>query len=202
MVADDGPHGQAAGRCIPWRRPSGHGAVTYAGGTFPLGDGAADHDERRRRRPNWGSAWIVSTERQRAVPRIMGSGRSLRAGARAGWRSRTSTWVASMKGVRGAGHPSADKEVDIDDVNGGAIAVGHPFGMTGNGIATLLNGGSTTRRILTGDHVRRRRPRPWRWSSNASTDATWAPQSPRVLAPRRTGHYGKVAIGSCQGPFR
>ena len=52
--------------------------------------------------------------------------------------------------------------IDIDKLNvhGGAIAVGHPFGMTGARITgTLLNGLTTPRRHLRPrDHVRRRRP--------------------------------------------
>ena len=52
--------------------------------------------------------------------------------------------------------------IDIDrlNVNGGAIAVGHPFGMTGARITgTLINGLAVPRQDhRPGDHVRRRRP--------------------------------------------
>ena len=46
------------------------------------------------------------------------------------------------------------------NVNGGAIAVGHPFGMTGARItATLLNCLQFhDKTVRPGDHVRRRRP--------------------------------------------
>ena len=47
-----------------------------------------------------------------------------------------------QRGVRRAGHPvlHAISGIDLDklNVNGGAIAVGHPFGMTGARIATTL----------------------------------------------------------------
>ena len=52
--------------------------------------------------------------------------------------------------------------IDIDklNVNGGAIAVGHPFGMTGARItSTLAQQPAVPRQDLRpGDHVRRRRP--------------------------------------------
>ena len=53
-----------------------------------------------------------------------------------------------------------DLGIDIDKLNvhGGAIAVGHPFGMTGARITgTLINGLQTGQDLRPGDHVRRRR---------------------------------------------
>ena len=59
--------------------------------------------------------------------------------------------------------PSAeDLGIDLDklNVNGGAIAVGHPFGMTGARITTTLDQQPAVPRqaVRPGDHVRRRRP--------------------------------------------
>ena len=55
-----------------------------------------------------------------------------------------------------------DLGIDLDrlNVNGGAIAVGHPFGMTGARITgTLINSLQCARQaVRPGDHVRRRRP--------------------------------------------
>ena len=55
-----------------------------------------------------------------------------------------------------------DLGIDLDklNVNGGAIAVGHPFGMTGARItSTILNSLQFHDKTLRpGDHVRRRRP--------------------------------------------
>ena len=55
-----------------------------------------------------------------------------------------------------------DLGIDLDklNVNGGAIAVGHPFGMTGARLTTtLLNSLAVARQaVRPGDHVRRRRP--------------------------------------------
>ena len=55
-----------------------------------------------------------------------------------------------------------DLGVDLDrlNVNGGAIAVGHPFGMTGASITTtLINSLQDARQaVRPRDHVRGRRP--------------------------------------------
>jgi acetyl-CoA C-acetyltransferase len=53
--------------------------------------------------------------------------------------------------------------IDIDrlNVHGGAIALGHPYGMTGARITTTLLNGlvATGQDHRAGNHVRRRRPR-------------------------------------------
>ena len=64
-----------------------------------------------------------------------------------------------------------DLGIDLDrlNVNGGAIAVGHPFGMTGARITgTLINSPPVARQaVRPGDHVRRRRPGHGDGASNA-----------------------------------
>ena len=111
-------------------------------------------------------ARIVSTGVTGLSPEIMGLGpveASRQALARAGMTIDDIDLVEINEAFAAQVIPSA-RELGIDqdklNVNGGAIAVGHPFGMTGARItATLLNSlqfhDKTDR---PGDHVRRRRP--------------------------------------------
>ena len=75
------------------------------------------------------------------------------------------------------------RELGIDEdklnVNGGAIAVGHPFGMTGARITTtLINSLQSPRQaVRPGDHVRRRRPGHGdgpRAAELSTADARWS----------------------------
>ena len=65
------------------------------------------------------------------------------------------------------------------NVNGGAIAVGHPFGMTGARITTtLLNSLQLARQDdRPGDHVRRRRPGHGHGHRAAVVDRVTAPRA-------------------------
>jgi acetyl-CoA C-acetyltransferase len=111
-------------------------------------------------------ARIVSTGVTALSPEIMGlgPGRGVAASTQAGRHDhRRRRPRRDQRGVRGAGHPVVPRlgiPIEKLNVNGGAIAVGHPFGMTGARITgTLLNSldwHDKTHRPR--DHVRRRRP--------------------------------------------
>ena len=112
-------------------------------------------------------ARIVSTGVTRAVPGDHGprAGGGVPAGAapgRDGDRATSTWWRSTRRSRPRSSRPTRDLGIDLAklNVNGGAIAVGHPFGMTGARITTtLLNSlqfHDETHR--PGDHVRRRRP--------------------------------------------
>jgi acetyl-CoA C-acetyltransferase len=148
---DDGPRPgvtlEAVSQLKPVFRPGGR--VT-AGNCCALNDGAAavivmseDKAERLGLTP---LARIVATGVSALSPEIMGLGpveASQRALARAGMSIDDIDLVEINEAFAAQVIPSArELGVDIDklNVNGGAIAVGHPFGMTGARItATLIN---------------------------------------------------------------
>lgn len=132
----------------PAFRPDGR--VT-AGNACPLSDGAAAliimSDEMCRRLGVRPLARIVSTAVSGLSPEIMGLGpveASRRALQRAGMTIDDIDLVEINEAFAAQVLPSArDLGVPMDrlNVNGGAIAVGHPFGMTGARItSTLING--------------------------------------------------------------
>ncbi len=152
VTADDGPR---AGTTIegisslkPVFRPDGR--VT-AGNACPLNDGAAAlvvmSDTKARELGITPLARIVSTGVTGLSPEIMGYGpvaASQQALARAGMSISDMDLVEINEAFAAQVIPSyRDLGIDIDKLNvhGGAIAVGHPFGMTGARITgTLLNG--------------------------------------------------------------
>ncbi len=150
--ADDGPRAgvtvEGVAGLKPVFRPDGR--IT-AGNCCPLNDGAAAvvimSDTRARELGITPLARIVSTGVSALSPEIMGLGpveASSRALARAGLTIDDIDLVEINEAFAAQVIPSyREIGVDIDrlNVHGGAIAVGHPFGMTGARITgTLLNG--------------------------------------------------------------
>ncbi len=126
------------------------GTVT-AGNCCPLNDGAAAvvvmSDELARELGITPLARIVATGMTALSPEIMGLGpveASRRALARAGMTIEDIDLVEINEAFAAQVIPSyRDLDIDVDKLNvhGGAIAIGHPFGMTGARITcTLLNG--------------------------------------------------------------
>ncbi len=151
VSADDGPRPgvtmQGVAGLRPVFRPDGR--VT-AGNCCPLNDGAAAvvvmSDRRARELGITPLARIVSTGVSALSPEIMGLGpveASRQALARAGMSINDVDLVEINEAFAAQVIPSyQDLGIELDrlNVNGGAIAVGHPFGMTGARItATLLN---------------------------------------------------------------
>jgi acetyl-CoA C-acetyltransferase len=151
VAKDDGPRAgvtyQAVAALKPVFRPDGR--VT-AGNCCPLNDGAAAvvvlSDTRARELGVTPLARIVATGVSALSPEIMGYGpveASRRALANAGMSIGDIDLVEINEAFAAQVIPSyRDLGIDIDrlNVNGGAIAVGHPFGMTGARItSTLVN---------------------------------------------------------------
>jgi acetyl-CoA C-acetyltransferase len=149
---DDGPRAgvtlEAASQLKPVFRPDGR--VTAAN-CCPLNDGAAAlvvmSDTKARDLGITPLARVVSTGVTGLSPEIMGYGpveASKQALARAGMTIDDMDLVEINEAFAAQVIPSyRDLGIDIDKLNvhGGAIAVGHPFGMTGARITgTLLNG--------------------------------------------------------------
>jgi acetyl-CoA C-acetyltransferase len=146
---DDGPRPgityEKTATLKPVFRPDGR--VT-AGNCCPLNDGAAAlvimSDEKAASLGLTPLARIVSTGVSGLSPEIMGLGpveASKQALARAGMSIGDIDLVEINEAFAAQVIPSyQDLGIDIDrlNVNGGAIAVGHPFGMTGARIATTL----------------------------------------------------------------
>jgi acetyl-CoA C-acetyltransferase len=148
---DDGPRAgtnlAALATLAPVFRPDG---TVTAGNCCPLNDGAAAlivmSDGRARELGITPLARIVATGVTALSPEIMGLGpveASLQALRRAGMTIGDVDLVEINEAFAAQVIPSyLDLGVDIDrlNVNGGSIAVGHPFGMTGARITgTLLN---------------------------------------------------------------
>ncbi len=146
---DDGPRAgvtlEAVSALKPVFRPDG---TVTAGNCCPLNDGAAAvvvmSDTRARELGLQPLARIVSTGLSALSPEIMGYGpveASRMALARAGMTVDDVDLVEINEAFAAQVIPSA-AELGIDwdklNVNGGAIAVGHPFGMTGARITTTL----------------------------------------------------------------
>ncbi|MEU7825919.1 acetyl-CoA C-acetyltransferase [Catellatospora sp. NPDC049133] len=149
VSADDGPRAgvtlSALAGLAPVFRPDG---TVTAGNCCPLNDGAAAlvimSDVRAAELGITPLARIVSTGLSALSPEIMGLGpveASRQALARAGMSIRDVDLVEINEAFAAQVVPSA-AELGIDwdklNVNGGAIAVGHPFGMTGARITTTL----------------------------------------------------------------
>lgn len=159
VSTDDGPRPgvtyEAVAALKPVFRPDGR--VT-AGNCCPLNDGAAAlvvmSDTRARELGITPLARVVSTGVSALSPEIMGLGpveASRQALARAGMTiddvdlvELNEAFAAQViPSARGLGiDPFAD---DVLNVHGGAIALGHPFGMTGARITTTLLNGLRTR---------------------------------------------------------
>ncbi len=149
VTADDGPRPgttlDAVAALKPVFRPDG---TVTAGNSCPLNDGAAAlvvmSDVRARELGITPLARIVATGLGGLSPEIMGLGpveASRQALRRAGMSIRDVDLVEINEAFAAQVVPSAEElGVDWDrlNVNGGAIAVGHPFGMTGARITTTL----------------------------------------------------------------
>ncbi|MDH2392584.1 acetyl-CoA C-acetyltransferase [Streptomyces sp. HNM0663] len=151
VTRDDGPRAgvtiEAVSALKPVFRPDG---TVTAGNCCPLNDGAAAvvimSDSKAKQLGLTPLARIVSTGVTGLSPEIMGLGpveASRRALSRAGLTIDDIDLVEINEAFAAQVIPSA-RELGIDEdklnVNGGAIAVGHPFGMTGARItSTLIN---------------------------------------------------------------
>ncbi|GAA2251478.1 acetyl-CoA C-acetyltransferase [Actinomadura sp. NPDC048955] len=152
VAKDDGPRPgttyEKVSQLQPVFRPDG---TVTAGNCCPLNDGAAAvvvmSDTKAAELGITPLARVVSTGVTGLSPEIMGLGpveASRRALAKAGMTIDDIDLVEINEAFAAQVLPSAE-ELGIDhdklNVNGGAIAVGHPFGMTGARItSTLLNG--------------------------------------------------------------
>ena len=151
VSADDGPRAgvtvEKVSELKPVFRPDG---TITAGNCCPLNDGAAAlvvmSDTRAAELGLTPLARIVSTGVTALSPEIMGLGpveASKQALARAGMTVDDIDLVEINEAFAAQVIPSArELNIDLDklNVNGGAIAVGHPFGMTGARItSTLVN---------------------------------------------------------------
>ena len=151
VSADDGPRAgvtlEAVSQLKPVFRPDG---VVTAGNCCPLNDGAAAvvvmSDTRAAELGLTPLARIVATGVSALSPEIMGLGpveATRRALAHAGMTIGDIDLVEINEAFAAQVVPSyQDLGIDLDrlNVNGGAIAVGHPFGMTGARLQnTMLN---------------------------------------------------------------
>ena len=151
VTKDDGPRAgvtyEAISQLDPVFRPDG---VVTAGNCCPLNDGAAAvvimSDTKAAELGVTPLARIVATGVSGLSPEIMGLGpveASKQALGRAGMTIGDMDLVEINEAFAAQVLPSArDLGIDMDrlNVNGGAIAVGHPFGMTGARItSTLVN---------------------------------------------------------------
>jgi len=151
VTADDGPRAgvtlEAVSQLKPVFRPDG---VVTAGNCCPLNDGAAAvivmSDTRAAELGLTPLARIVATGVSALSPEIMGLGpieATKRALAHAGMTIGDIDLVEINEAFAAQVVPSyQDLGIDLDrlNVNGGAIAVGHPFGMTGARLQnTMLN---------------------------------------------------------------
>ena len=149
VVADDGPRPGTTLEKVAALKPAfrPHGTVT-AGNCCPLNDGAAAvivmSDVKAAELGITPLARIVSTGVSALSPEIMGLGpveASRQALRRAGMAISDIDLVEINEAFAAQVIPSyRDLGIDISrlNVNGGAIAVGHPFGMTGARITTTL----------------------------------------------------------------
>jgi len=170
VAADDGPRAgttlEKVATLQPVFRPDG---TVTAGNCCPLNDGAAAvvvmSDRKAADLGITPLARIVATGVSALSPEIMGLGpveASKQALARAGMTIDDIDLVEINEAFAAQVIPSYQElGIDIDklNVNGGAIAVGHPFGMTGARItSTLLNSLQFHDKTFGLDDVRGRRP--------------------------------------------
>ncbi|MFE3002583.1 acetyl-CoA C-acetyltransferase [Nocardia sp. NPDC059246] len=149
VAADDGPRTGVTMETVSALKPvfRSDGTVT-AGNCCPLNDGAAAlvimSDTKAKQLGITPLARIVSTGVSALSPEIMGLGpveASKQALARAGLTIDDIDLVEINEAFAAQVIPSArELQIDFDklNVNGGAIAIGHPFGMTGARITTTL----------------------------------------------------------------
>jgi acetyl-CoA C-acetyltransferase len=156
VAKDDGPRAgvtlEGISALKPVFRPDG---TVTAGNCCPLNDGAAAviimSDTKARELGITPLARVVSTGVSGLSPELMGLGpieASRRALAIAGMSIGDIDLVEINEAFAAQVIPSyRELGIDIDrlNVHGGAIAVGHPFGMTGARITTTLLNGLTTR---------------------------------------------------------
>ncbi|HVL98850.1 MAG TPA: acetyl-CoA C-acetyltransferase [Egibacteraceae bacterium] len=161
VAADDGPRPNTSLEKLaslePVFRPDG---TVTAGNACPLNDGAAAvvvmSDEKARRLGVAPLARVVASGVSALDPEIMGLGpigATRQALARAGMTIADVDLVEINEAFAAQVIPSARRlDVDIErqlNVNGGSIAIGHPFGMTGARImCTLLNGLATADKVV------------------------------------------------------
>jgi acetyl-CoA C-acetyltransferase len=155
VSTDDGPRAgvtyEAVSQLKPVFRPDG---LVTAGNCCPLNDGAAAlvvmSDTKAAELGITPLARVISTGVSGLSPEIMGLGpveASKQALARAGMTISDIDLVEINEAFAAQVLPSArDLGIDEDklNVNGGAIALGHPFGMTGARITTTLINGLRT----------------------------------------------------------
>ena len=153
---DDGPRAGVTYEAVAGLRPvfRPDGTVT-AGNCCPLNDGAAAllvlSERKARDLGITPLARIVSTSVTALSPEIMGLGpvdASRQALSQAGMAINDIDLVEINEAFAAQVIPSyQDLGIDIDrlNVHGGAIAVGHPFGMTGARITTTLINGLVSR---------------------------------------------------------
>src|SRR5206468_2791128 len=152
VTTDDGPRPGVSYEAVSQLRPAFRpdGRVT-AGNCCPLNDGAAAlvimSDTKAKQLGITPLARVVSTGVSGLSPEIMGYGpveASQRALARAGMSIGDIDLVEINEAFAAQVIPSYQQlGIDVErlNVHGGAIAVGHPFGMTGARITgTLING--------------------------------------------------------------
>jgi len=156
VSTDDGPRAgvtyEAVSQLKPVFRPDG---LVTAGNCCPLNDGAAAlvimSDTKAAELGITPLARVISTGVSGLSPEIMGLGpveASKQALARAGMTISDIDLVEINEAFAAQVLPSArDLGIDEDKLNvhGGAIALGHPFGMTGARITTTLINGLRTR---------------------------------------------------------
>jgi acetyl-CoA C-acetyltransferase len=156
VAKDDGPRAGTTLEKVAGLQPvfRQQGTIT-AGNCCPLNDGAAAvvimSSDKARELGLTPLARIVATGASALSPEIMGLGpveASRRALARAGMSIDDIDLVEINEAFAAQVIPSADElgiEWDKLNVHGGAIALGHPFGMTGARIMTTLINGLQTR---------------------------------------------------------
>ena len=149
VAADDGPRPGTTLEAVAALKPVFRsGGTVTAGNCCPLNDGAAAlvvmSDTKARELGITPLARVVSTAVTGLSPEIMGLGpveASRRALERAGMTIGDIDLVEINEAFAAQVIPSA-RQLGIDEdklnVNGGAIALGHPFGMTGARITTTL----------------------------------------------------------------
>ncbi|MET2832309.1 hypothetical protein [Mesorhizobium shangrilense] len=92
------------------------------------------------------------------------------------------------------------EEAEHVNPNGGAIALGHPLGMSGARIAgTARAGASTSQRALRSGHpVHRRRPRHGGRAGAGLTVASATPSDPIIDSPLRSGERDDHTLEEAQ----
>ncbi len=205
---DDGPRRgttlEKLSELQPVFRPDG---TITAGNACPLNDGAAAvvvmSDTRARELGIAPKARVVATGVSALNPEIMGLGpveASRQALGRAGLTVKDLDLVEINEAFAAQVIPSAD-ELGVPweklNVHGGAIAVGHPFGMTGARIThdAAERPGVRRRPLRPGDDVRRRRPGH---GDHLRAARRTRPRGPGAAQPRE----GDLALRTLEGPDR